>query len=67
MLYANAKWLTTELDLTQLQEYEIWYADYQEKPLYPYQFTMWQYTENAQIEGIQGNIDCNIYFETKRD
>lgn len=45
MIYANAKWLTTSLDLHKLQQYEIWYADYQEKPIYPYNFSMWQYTE----------------------
>ena len=45
MVYANAKWLTTSLDLHKLQQYQIWYADYQEKPIYPYNFTMWQYTE----------------------
>lgn len=38
MIYANAKWLTTQLDLMQLTDYEIWYADYQEEPIYPYQF-----------------------------
>ncbi len=65
MIYANAKWLTTELELAKLQNYGIWYADYQEKPIYPYQFTMWQYTESAQIEGIGGNVDCNIYFQKK--
>ena len=52
MLYANAKWLTTELDLIKLQEYDVWYADYQEKPLFPYNFTIWQYTESAQVDGI---------------
>lgn len=45
MIYANAKWLTTALDLHKLQQYKIWYADYQEKPIYPYDFSMWQYTE----------------------
>lgn len=45
MIYANAKWLTTVLDLHKLQQYKIWYADYQAEPIYPYDFTMWQYTE----------------------
>lgn len=48
MIYANAKWLTTALDLHKLQQYEVWYADYQEAPIYPYDFNMWQYTETRQ-------------------
>ncbi|MEG1945527.1 MAG: glycoside hydrolase family 25 protein [Lachnospiraceae bacterium] len=62
MIYANAKWLTTKLDLSKLSQYKIWYADYQEKPLYPYEFQMWQYTEKGQIEGIDGTVDLNIWF-----
>lgn len=62
MIYANAKWLTTKLQLERLGDYSIWYADYQENPLYPYTFEMWQYTETGQVDGIEGNVDLNIWF-----
>lgn len=62
MIYANAKWLTTKLQLERLGEYKVWYADYQENPLYPYQFQMWQYTETGIIDGVEGNVDINIWF-----
>jgi len=67
MIYANAKWLMTQLDLSALQDFDVWYADYQAEPLYPYSFSMWQYTESAHIEGIEGSIDCNLFFERKTD
>lgn len=68
MIYANAQWLTTQLDLTKLPEYDIWYADYDfeehgKAPLYPYEFKMWQYTNKGNIKGIAGNVDMNILFE----
>lgn len=63
MIYANAKRLTTVLHLEKLSDYELWYADYQEKPLYPYQYRMWQYTEKGTVPGIQGNVDINLYFQ----
>lgn len=63
MIYANAKWLTTQLDLMQLTDYEIWYADYQEEPIYPYQFRIWQYTEEGSVPGIDGYVDLNVCFE----
>ena len=62
MIYANSKWLTTSLDLTRLEDYDIWYADYQEEPLYPYQFEMWQYSEEGIVPGIEGYVDLNIKF-----
>lgn len=65
MIYANAKWLTTALDLQKLQEYKVWYADYQEAPIYPYNFTMWQYTETGKVDGIKTNADINLYFKEK--
>lgn len=64
MIYANAKRLTTVLRLEKLSDYELWYADYQEKPLYPYQYKMWQYTEKGTVPGIAGNVDINLYFQT---
>ena len=62
MIYANAKRLTTVLRLEKLTDYELWYADYQEKPLYPYQYRMWQYTEKGTVPGVSGNVDINLYF-----
>lgn len=64
MIYANAKWLTTKLQLEHLTDYPVWYADYQANPLYPYSFEMWQYTERGQVDGIEGNVDLNIWFPT---
>lgn len=67
MIYANAKWLTTKLQLERLTAYPVWYADYQKTPLYPYPFEMWQYTETGQIDGIEGNVDLNIYFPKEKE
>lgn len=68
VIYANAQWLTTKLDLTKLTDYEIWYADYEyadhgDAPLYPYDFAMWQYTNKGKVAGIDGDVDLNILFE----
>lgn len=63
MIYANAKRLTTVLKLEKLTDYEVWYADYQDKPIYPYKYRMWQYTEKGSVSGIEGNVDINLYFQ----
>lgn len=62
MIYFNLVWSAFTLDLEQLTSYEKWYADYYDIPQYPYEFTMWQYTETAQVSGIEGYVDLNILF-----
>ena len=61
-VYGNAKTFTTKMHLEKLNSVEKWYADYQEKPLYPYEFSIWQYTETGRINGIKGNVDIDIQF-----
>ena len=60
-IYGNSKTFTTKLKLENFNNYKKWYADYQKVPMYPYEFCMWQYTENGKVDGIQGNVDLNIY------
>ena len=64
-IYANAKTFTTKMKLELFNNYNKWYADYQEKPIYPYDFDMWQYSETGHIDGIEGNVDLNICFTKK--
>lgn len=64
-IYGNAKTFTTKMNLEQFNDYNKWYADYQEKPLYPYEFDIWQYTESGSIPGITGKVDINIQFIKK--
>ena len=63
MIYANMKWMAFTLDLTKLTDYEKWYADYEEHPQCPYEFSMWQYTEKGKVPGIDGNVDLIVYFK----
>lgn len=61
-VYANTKWLTTRLDLTQLSGYDIWLAQYYDKPFYPYKVKFWQYSHTGRVKGIAGDVDMNIRF-----
>ena len=47
-------------------ETEFWLAAYgTETPEFPYVFSMWQYSCEGQIEGIDNNVDLNIRFIKK--
>ena len=64
-IYGNSKTFTTRMEIERLNECNKWYADYLEKPLYPYEFSIWQYTEAGSINGIEGNVDLNLFFLDK--
>lgn len=62
MIYANMKRLAFSMEYERLNDYEIWYADYEPVPQSPYRIRIWQYTEEGRIPGIEGNVDLNVWF-----
>lgn len=64
MVYFNIDLSTTLLDLLQVQEagYDFWLAMYKDSMTFPYQIEMWQYTDGGSVDGIDGNVDLNLYF-----
>lgn len=66
MIYANMEMFTQLVDITKLEAYEKWYAYYDASLYYPYDFTVWQYTEKGKVAGITGEVDMNISFKDWR-
>ena len=62
MVYGNLKTFMLMLDLQQLEEYDKWFAFYDEQVYYPYAFKVWQYTDEGKVDGIDVNVDMNISF-----
>ncbi len=62
MVYGNKYWLLRKIDLTMLGDYDIWLSQTGEKPDYPYEFAMWQYTGTGSVSGISGDVNMNISF-----
>lgn len=48
--------------LRQLADYEFWYAEYEAQPRIIFNFDMWQYSSTGSVNGIEGDVDLNIYF-----
>ena len=63
MIYGNVKCFTKMLDMTRLNEYEKWYAFYDDYMYMPYDVSCWQYTEKGKVKGISGNVDMNISYK----
>lgn len=62
MVYTSAKWLTADLEMSRLTQYDKWLAQYYKTPFFPYSLQMWQYTGSGKVDGIEGNVDLNIGF-----
>lgn len=65
-VYANMVWEATKLDLSALSDIPIWYADYESVPQTPYRFTWWQYSDTAQVSGIDGYCDVDVELIKKK-
>ncbi|MBE6852054.1 MAG: hypothetical protein E7505_01070 [Ruminococcus sp.] len=50
-------------DVEIISDYDLWLAEYKDFPEYPYDFRMWQYTDEGIIDGIDYETDLNILFE----
>lgn len=64
MIYGNLKCFAGMVNLKRLENYEKWFAYYSDELYFPYEISMWQYTDSGSIDGISGNVDFNISFKT---
>ena len=62
MIYGNKEWLIKEVDMSRMSTYDVWYSQTADLPDYPYRFSMWQYSQNATVDGIAGYVDLNVSF-----
>lgn len=62
MVYGNKEWLIKEVDLSKLSDYDIWLSQNGDIPDYPYRFSMWQYSNTGDINGISGYANLNVTF-----
>lgn len=61
-VYASRNWYNHNLDVSRLENYCIWLAEYRGIPLYQGYYQMWQYTSKGRIDGIKGNVDMNLSY-----
>jgi GH25 family lysozyme M1 (1,4-beta-N-acetylmuramidase) len=62
MIYANTRWFVARMNLEDLSAYGKWLAQYFERPAFPYEFAIWQYTNTGRVKGIKGDVDMNLAF-----
>ncbi|MBR1470504.1 MAG: glycoside hydrolase family 25 protein [Lachnospiraceae bacterium] len=60
MIYGGVYSFFEMLEMSEIQQYETWYAYYDDELYYPYEIRAWQYTEKATVPGISGKVDMNL-------
>ncbi|MEE5990261.1 MAG: GH25 family lysozyme, partial [Lachnospiraceae bacterium] len=63
MIYGNTYTFAAMLDPRELSQYDVWYAFYNNYIYYPYAMNIWQYSTEAQVPGINGKVDMNLWFK----
>lgn len=63
LIYGNPDWIYQSLNLSMLSHRQLWLAHYTDQAVFPYRYTMWQYSSTGSIPGIEGNVDLDILFE----
>lgn len=61
-IYTNLDWINNRIDMSRAKVFDIWLAQWNDKPTYSGTFGLWQYTSKGQVDGIQGNVDMNIAY-----
>lgn len=61
-VYTNLDWINNRIDMNRVKVFDIWLAQWNDKPTYTGNFGMWQYTSGGSVSGISGNVDMNIAY-----
>lgn len=61
-VYCNGELGYLNYDLSELRDYDLWYAEYVDAPGFAYAFCLWQYSNTGTVPGIDGAVDLDLYF-----
>ncbi|MCH5198294.1 MAG: glycoside hydrolase family 25 protein [Oscillospiraceae bacterium] len=60
VIYFNKSLGYFSYNLSRVNNYDFWLAEYGSAPSFIYNYKIWQYTENGAVDGINGSVDINI-------
>lgn len=63
MIYSNPYFFENVLSYEALKAFDLWVAAWSDTESPKFQGGMWQYTSSGKLNGINGDIDCNVAFK----
>ncbi len=61
-IYGNLNTFTKLVEVNKLGDYDKWFALYDTQIYFPYEISVWQYSDKGSVDGIEGDVDLNITF-----
>ena len=61
-IYASKSWYGSKLNMSALNSYCIWVAQYNTTCTYTGRYSIWQYSSKGCINGINGYVDLNVSY-----
>ena len=61
-IYASKNWYGSKLNMSALNSYCIWVAQYNTTCTYTGRYSIWQYSSKGCINGINGYVDLNVSY-----
>ncbi|MCR5526860.1 MAG: glycoside hydrolase family 25 protein [Lachnospiraceae bacterium] len=62
MIGATKKQFASRFELADIEQYDWWLFDTDDMSVFPYKYSMWQYSKTGEIEGINGSVNLDIAF-----
>ncbi|MBR6257788.1 MAG: glycoside hydrolase family 25 protein, partial [Lachnospiraceae bacterium] len=62
-VYSGRWWYYNKLNDEDLQDFVHWLAEYRSDPLYTGRFSIWQYTSDGHIDGIDTRVDLDLIWQ----
>lgn len=63
VIYANRDWLDNRIDADCKKRYDVWLAQWTDKPTYSGDFGLWQYSDSGKVNGISGDVDMDVAYK----
>lgn len=60
IIYFNRSLGYFSYDLSKVNGYHFWLAEYKDTPSFIYNYKLWQYSREGTVDGIEGIVDLNI-------
>lgn len=63
ILYVNLNWIKNYIDMSRISDLDIWLSEWNSQMSYTKNVTIWQYSSDGSVSGINDRVDMNISFK----
>ena len=61
-IYASRSWLNNFFDMSKLNKYHHWVAEWNHSTIYSGSYDFWQFASTGTVDGIRTRVDCDFWY-----